>query len=252
MRVYPTQNIQDSTHTLTDGTALTQEETASSNPVSANLRGVYQELSLPGALDQRNLAVDFALENSEQALTLTLGTDELNDAWTYRDKQGALTILLRQVRQILYEEDKTNAADKILEAYKYSMLIRKEENVATKISSTELLEKVDQVLTTQKSPDTYPSENSNNQRDFSWKQNINLGVENLALFLDVTETQPKEHQFAKNSFLQRTFLEWAQLVYFSLFPTTGNKKNPLRDKESKRKLPKRSSQDSQAEQDERI
>jgi len=251
MRVSPAQNIQDSTHTLTDGTALTQEETASSNPVSANLRGVYQELSLPTVPNQHNLSVDFALDNSEQALALTPGTDEFNDAWTYRDKQGALTILLRQVRQILYGEDKANAADKILEAYKYSMLICKEENVTTKISSTELLEKVDQVLITQKSPDTSPSENSNNQRYFSWKQNINSGVENLALFLEVTETQPKEHEFAKRSFLQRTFLEWAQLVYFSLFPTAGNNKNPLRDKESKRKLPKRSAQDSEAEQDER-
>lgn len=249
MRVSPTQNIQDSTHTLTDGTALTQEDIASSNPVSANLRGVYQELSLPTVLHQRNLAVDFALENS---VALTPGTDELNDAWTYKDKQGALTILLRQVRQILYEEDKANAADKILEAYKYSLLMRKGDNVATKISSTELLEKVDEILTTQKSSDTSPSENSNNQRDFSWKQNINSGVENLALFLEVTETQPKEHEFAKRSFLQRTFLEWAKLVYFSLFPTADNKKNQLRDKESKRKLPKRSAQDSEAEQDEQM
>lgn len=251
MRVPPVQNIQDSTHTLTDSSALNKEEAAISNPVSANLRGVYQQLNLPTAPYQQNLPSNLVLESLEQTFSLTTATDQLNDAWIYKDRQGALAILLRQVRQILYEEDNSNPADKILEAYKYSMLIRKGDNVATKISSTALLEKVDELLTTQKSPHTFQSENNNNRPDFSWKSSTNLGIESLALFLEVTETQSQEHEFTKKFFLQRTFLEWTQLLYFSLLPTNINKKK-LRDKRSKHGFLKRSHQDSESEQDEQI
>jgi hypothetical protein len=244
MHVYPAKNIQDATHSATDKTGLKQNEVANSRPVSANLSGVYQEVSPTTATYRQNLGTEFILGN------LPPTTDHLDDAWVYKDRQGALAILLRQVREILFAEDHANPADKILEAYKYSLLIRKGDNVASKMSSTTLLEKVDEVLTTQKSSNTSRPESSNHRQDFSWKANTNLSTENLALFLEITEARLQEHEFTKKFFLQRTFLEWTQLLYFSLLPTTHDNKKQLRNKEKHKRL-KRSLYDNEPETNER-
>lgn len=223
-------------------------EVPASNALSNDLIGVHQEITLSDAV-LKQINTELAFGNLSSEVAVLFGMDAFNDGMN-QGKQVGLMALWPDIVRTLHEEA---GADSIDDQYSnFPQTKNASQAPLTNNDAKALLAKIEDWSNSQTYRNQANSTFSSVSTKNSAQQSITnlLDIQKLALLLDVSEAlpSPKDHEFAQKYFLQRTYLEWVQLMYFSLLPTTAYKKHPF--KEAKRKLSSKQQETAQAEEPE--